>query len=128
MILSVDPADPTPVYQQIRTQVERMVASGALAAGGRLPTIRQLATDLGVAKGTVAKAYEALLHDGIVTSAGRHGTVVAMDRTEDPAARSAGLHDAARDYAVRVRQLDVDPGMAVDAFEQALEELAQPGA
>lgn len=64
MILEVDPADPTPVYEQLRAQIVQMVAAGTLTAGTRLPTIRQLATDLGIAKGTVARAYEALLRDG----------------------------------------------------------------
>jgi DNA-binding transcriptional MocR family regulator len=76
VIVHVDPADPTPVYEQLRAQVARMVAVGALAPGTQLPTIRQLASDLGLAKGTVAKAYEALLRDGVVESAGRRGTIV----------------------------------------------------
>jgi GntR family transcriptional regulator len=123
VILSVDPDDPTPVYQQIRGQIQRMVASGTLTAGTRLPTIRQLATDLGLAKGTVAKAYEALLHDGIVTAAGRHGTVIAPHRPTDPATRTAELHAAARDYAIAVHQLDIDPDTAVAALVDAMDDL-----
>lgn len=123
MILSVDPDDPTPVYQQIRSQIQRMVASGALTAGTRLPTIRQLATDLGLAKGTVARAYEALLHDGIVTSGGRHGTAIAPDRTPDPATRTAELHAAARHYAVSVHQLGIDPDTAITALIGAMSNL-----
>lgn len=123
MILSVDPDDPTPVYQQIRGQIQRMVASGTLTVGTRLPTIRQLATDLGLAKGTVAKAYEALLHDGLVTAAGRHGTVVAPHRITDPATRTAELHAAARDYAITVHQLGIDPGTAAAALADAMDDL-----
>ncbi len=52
MIIAVDPDHPLPVYEQVREQVVRMVAAGTLQAGVRLPTIRQLAQDLGLAKGT----------------------------------------------------------------------------
>lgn len=123
MILSVDTDDPTPVYQQIRSQIQHMVASGTLTAGTRLPTIRQLATDLGLAKGTVAKAYEALLHDGLVTAARRHGTAIAPHRTTDPATRTAELHAAARNYAVTIHQLGTDHDTAVAALVDAMNEL-----
>jgi DNA-binding transcriptional regulator YhcF (GntR family) len=122
VILNVDPSDPTPVYEQIRGQVTRMVVAGTLTAGTRLPTIRQLAVDLGLAKGTVAKAYESLLRDGIVESAGRRGTVVA-DHEPDPASRDAGLQEAARAYAVRVRQLGAGSDEAVAVLRAALDEL-----
>ena len=77
MILRVDASSPVPVYEQLRAQISTMVASGTLAAGTQLPTIRQLATDLGLAKGTVNKAYDELLRAGVVTSDGRRGTRVA---------------------------------------------------
>lgn len=123
MIIEVDPGDPTPVYEQIRAQVVRMVASGTLASGARLPTIRQLASDLGLAKGTVAKAYETLLRDGIVVSAGRLGTVVAPTARTDDAVRDDGVQRAAQAFAVSLRQLGVDRAAALAALDAALEEL-----
>ena len=56
MMLRVDSTLPLPVYEQIREQVVRMVTAGTLTPGTRMPTIRQLASDLELAKGTVAKA------------------------------------------------------------------------
>ena len=64
MLLSVDPTAPLPVYEQIRSQIATMVASGTLEPGDRLPTIRQLCDDLGLAKATVSKAYELLIREG----------------------------------------------------------------
>lgn len=61
VIVQVDPSSPVPVYEQIRAQIDMMIATGTLAEGTKLPTIRQLAGDLGVAKGTAAKAYQALV-------------------------------------------------------------------
>ncbi len=116
MILEVDARDPTPVYEQIRAQMVRMVAAGTLPPGTRLPTIRQLATDLGVAKGTVAKAYEALLRDDVVRSSGRNGTVINERVVPDEARRDRELLEAARTYAVRVRQLGIDRDAATAAF------------
>ena len=102
-----------------------MVAAGTLASGARLPTIRQLASDLGLAKGTVAKAYDTLLRDGIVVSAGRHGTVVAPTARPDDAAREDGIRRAAQTFAVSLRQLGVDRATALAALDAALHELGE---
>lgn len=130
MIVEVDPGDPTPVYEQIRAQLARMIATGLLASGAQLPTIRQLAADLGLAKGTVAKAYEALLADGLVEAAGRRGTVVA-DRAPTSRHRSeaaaADLARAARAYAIVVHQLGVDRTAAITMLDRELATFDRPG-
>lgn len=76
MRFTVDPGTRTPVFQQICDQVVRSVRDGVLTPGTRLPTVRQLATDLGVAANTVAKAYRQLEAEGHVETRGRGGTVV----------------------------------------------------
>lgn len=83
LALSVDPTSALPVFEQIQTQLVDQVASGALAAGARLPSVRGLADELGVAAGTVAKAYRALEQEGFVVTAGRNGTVVADQRVQE---------------------------------------------
>ena len=77
VILEVDPRSAVPPYEQLRQQVTALVRAAVLTSGTRLPAIRQLANDLGLAGGTVARAYRELENDGIVTTHGRHGTVVA---------------------------------------------------
>jgi GntR family transcriptional regulator len=74
--VEVDLAAGVPPYEQIRLQVLAHVASGRLRAGDRLPTIRDLATDLGVAAGTVARAYRELESACVVVTRRRTGTVV----------------------------------------------------
>jgi DNA-binding transcriptional regulator YhcF (GntR family) len=97
VILQIDPDSAVPPYEQLRQQVTALVLGGALAPGARLPAIRQLAKDLGLAGGTVARAYRELESDGVVTTHGRHGTVVAgPPRRASPAPE---LLDAARSYA-----------------------------
>lgn len=89
--LEVDLASGVPPYEQIRSQVLAHAAAGRLRAGDRLPTIRALATDLGVAAGTVARAYRELEASGVVTTRRRTGTVVAdgAPATDDALGRSA---------------------------------------
>jgi DNA-binding transcriptional regulator YhcF (GntR family) len=95
--LEVDPSSPVPPYEQLRQQITALVLAGALARGDRLPSIRQLANDLGIAGGTVARAYRELETDGVVATHGRHGTVI-----EGPPRGPApppDLLEAARSYA-----------------------------
>lgn len=97
MILEIDTNSTVAPYEQLRQQVTALVLAGGLAPGDRLPSIRQLANDLGVAGGTVARAYRELESDGVVATRGRHGTVV-----EGPPRRPAppaDLIQAARSYA-----------------------------
>lgn len=75
-LITVDLRDATPPYEQIRAQVASLIAVGQLADGARLPTVRALASDLGVATGTVARAYKELEASGLIESRRRLGTVV----------------------------------------------------
>src|SRR6478752_8051391 len=70
----LDPAASEPPYEQLRTQIAARVASGELAAGTRLPTVRALAGELRLAVNTVARVYRELETDGVVVTEGRRGT------------------------------------------------------
>ena len=116
--ITVDPSSGVPPYEQIRSQVEVLVRVGHLRPGDALPTIRQLAHDLGLAPGTVARAYRELESDGLVQSRRRGGTVV-LEPSAQAASRSqreARLQAAARDLVAAARALGVD----LDAVESAL--------
>ena len=75
--ISVDLRSATPPYEQIRSQISSLIATGALPAGSRLPTVRSLAADLGIATGTVGRAYKELEAAGLIESRRRNGTIVA---------------------------------------------------
>ncbi|GAC1654673.1 MAG: GntR family transcriptional regulator [Vulcanimicrobiaceae bacterium] len=77
LFLAVDPELGSAPFQQIIDQVQAFIERGDLLAGDPLPTVRQLAGDLGVAPNTVARAYSELQDAGWLTSAGRRGTHVA---------------------------------------------------
>lgn len=89
--VTVDTASTEPPFEQVRRQIADGAASGALAAGHQLPTVRQLAADLGLAANTVAKAYRALEADGVVETHGRGGTLVATRRIGDTDAGDAAV-------------------------------------
>lgn len=116
----VDPGSPTPPYEQIRAQIATMIEAGTLPAGTQLPTIRQLAADLGLAANTVARAYRELEAQGWVISRVRHGTTVAP---RPPLARAdvrRRLREAAQTYAQLARQLGIDPDEAFETVRSAL--------
>lgn len=126
MMLHVDPAAPMPAYEQIRSQIARCVATGQLRAGQRLPSIRQLALDLGVAKATVSRAYEELERDAVVRADRRLGTVVS-DAAPDPEAAARALRVAAHDFAIAAHQSGADERAAIEAVRAALRDLRRLG-
>ena len=65
MIVEIDPGSMIPPYEQLRAQIAELVLAGALAPGARLPAVRQHAADLGVAPGTIARAYRELERGGL---------------------------------------------------------------
>jgi GntR family transcriptional regulator len=121
VIIEVDTGDPMPPYEQIRSQVATMIASRVLTTGDRLPPVRQLAADLGLAVNTVARAYRELESEGLVVGRVRHGTTVAPGPPKLPPAEvRRRLADAARTYAVTVGQLGVPAADAERAVREQL--------
>jgi GntR family transcriptional regulator len=116
-MLVVDPGSPVPPYEQLREQVTALVLAGVLGAGDRLPSIRQLAADLGLAGGTVARAYRELEADGVVMTRGRHGTTVAGPPTG--AGPPPELLAAARRYAVQAARTGTGLDEALTAVRVA---------
>ncbi len=81
MDLVVDPHSSIPPYEQVRLGVIGLIDAGSLAAEDRLPTVRELAAELGLANNTVAKAYRELEMSGVTETRGRNGTFVAARLT-----------------------------------------------
>lgn len=116
LVVEVDTTDPTPPFEQIRRQLEHLVAAGLLAPGTRLPPVRQLAADLGLAPGTVARAYSELESAGVLTTRRGGGTTVAPRAVSDPVAQEPGggparesaLAAAAATYVRTARELGAD--------------------
>jgi len=80
VLFHIDPHSEVPIYLQIVNQVKRAVASGVLVPGDRLPTVRQLAVDLTINPNTVAKAYQELEREGVISTVPRRGTFVSQKK------------------------------------------------
>jgi DNA-binding transcriptional regulator YhcF (GntR family) len=92
----LDASDGRPPFEQLRVQIARRAASGDLPPGTRLPTVRAMAAQLGLAVNTVARTYKELEADGVVVTEGRRGTFVTGSTagSSDEAARAAAAYVA----------------------------------
>ncbi|WP_412543640.1 GntR family transcriptional regulator [Longispora sp. K20-0274] len=116
MIVTLVPDGPVPPFEQLRAQILDQVRTGTLPVGTRLPTVRALAEELGIAPNTVARAYRELEHDGVLETRGRNGTFV----TAFGDAAQRRVQEAAAEYAATVRRLGVDPDEALRLAASAL--------
>jgi DNA-binding transcriptional regulator YhcF (GntR family) len=73
VFLSIEPGSDVPLYLQLRNQIVDALVRGELVEGDRLPSVRQLAVDLGINLHTVNKAYKALEREGYLRIQGRRG-------------------------------------------------------
>ena len=79
MEIVIDTSDSVPVFAQLINQIKKAVLSGELSAGAALPSIRQLANDMGLNHNTVAKAYRLLERDAVIETKGYRGTFIHPD-------------------------------------------------
>lgn len=112
----IDAASAVPPFEQLRAQLAERIRSAAMAPGERLPTVRRLADDLGLAVNTVARAYRELEAEGLVETRGRNGTVVSWSQESG----TRELEQAAAAFAARARSLGVAPEAARLLIDRAL--------
>lgn len=79
MIIKIDMASDVPIYEQLRNEIVKGIGRGELSDGESLPSVRQLAEDLGVNNMTVSKAYQLLKAEGFLETDRRRGTVVRLE-------------------------------------------------
>ncbi len=116
MRIHIDAASKVPLFEQLRAGIFEQVRSGKLIAETKVPTVRGLAKELGIAPHTVAKAYKELESQGVIETRGRLGTFIASggDPTEDNAAR------AAMAYVSELRALGLSDTKARELVDAAL--------
>lgn len=110
----IDPTDGTAVYEQIVRQVVDGTTTGLLVAGEKLPTVRALAADVGLAVNTIAKAYRELEMRGAIETRGRAGTFV-TGQTRDRDAMAA-----AHEYVLKARALGLSESETLAQVRRAL--------
>jgi GntR family transcriptional regulator len=121
--ITVDLSQAEPPYEQVRAQLAGLITSGRLLPGDRLPTVRALAADLGLAPNTVARAFKELEAAGLVETRRRTGTVVATGQHTVDAAVAA----LAAQFAGAARAAGLAETQALDLVRSALRTRFQPG-
>jgi DNA-binding transcriptional regulator YhcF (GntR family) len=120
--LVVDTTSPIPPYEQLRGQLTELIRHGVLAAGDRLPPVRQLAADLGLAAGTVARAYRELEQAELVRSRRGAGTRVTMaSPPTSPSERGTELAARAAVYVADARLLGATDDELLAAVRTAVD-------
>ncbi|ACZ87750.1 GntR family transcriptional regulator [Streptosporangium roseum] len=115
-MIVIDAASPVPPFEQLRAQLARQIQDRTLAVGARLPTIRHLAADLGLAVNTVGRAYRELEEAGLIETRGRAGSFVAAAGEEG----RERARRAAADYAAVIASVGIDAGEAIRIVQAAL--------
>jgi DNA-binding transcriptional regulator YhcF (GntR family) len=122
-LLVLDPRSSMPPYEQVRSQLAAAIEGGGMLAATRLPTVRRLASDLGLAVNTVARAYRELELAGLIETRGRQGTFVA-----GPPSQTRELAvQAAREYLGQMHDLGFGNAEAVAIVRHEAEIATEPG-
>jgi DNA-binding transcriptional regulator YhcF (GntR family) len=115
-MIVIDADSPVPPFEQLRAQFARQIHDRTLAVGHRLPTIRSLAADLGLAVNTVARAYRELEEAGLIETRGRAGSFVSATGEEG----RERARRAAADYAAVIASVGIEPTEAIRIVQAAL--------
>ena len=122
MLITLNPDADVPVFQQIHNEIVLAIARGQLLAGEKLDPVRHVAADIGINPATVKHAYDLLVADGLVETAGRSGSIVR------PGAHSAAQEQQVRQRLRRVAALARAQGFSAEELhgylDSALKELA----
>lgn len=82
-LISINYRDPRPIYEQVRDSLRRLILSGTMKSGERLPSVRDLSSTLTVNPNTVQRAYRELESEGYIYSVPGKGSFVADDKQID---------------------------------------------
>ena len=90
-MLSLDYRDPRPIYEQVKDNLRRLMVTGVIGEGEKLPSVRSLASSLAINPNTIQRAYEALEEEGYVYSVAGKGSFVAPNAGVDQGRRDSLL-------------------------------------
>jgi len=125
-MVALDFRSKEPIYRQIVNQIQDRLGSGELVPGQQLPTVRQLAADLGVNFNTVARAYRLLDEQGAISTQHGRGTY-ALGRRSGARPRRSKLERLARGFAREAARLGFRPEQVAETIGYVLEEWDQRG-
>ncbi|MDP6633489.1 MAG: GntR family transcriptional regulator [Phycisphaerae bacterium] len=122
--LQINPNSGVPVYRQVMEQIRYYIASGLLAPGSKLPSIRSMATSLAVNPTTIVKAYTELQHAGVVEMKQGKGAFIAEAAGAPPAAQlREALEQLARQLAVEAAQMGASAELVMKVVQEELQKV-----
>jgi GntR family transcriptional regulator len=126
MFDSIDPKSALPMYRQITNQIRWRVAAGVFAPGDKLPSVRELASQLLVNPNTIAKVYRDLERDGLLETRRGDGTYISSDAIALAASeRTRIIEEQLRSTARDARAFGLSEQAAMELFRRVLSEMAQ---
>jgi len=117
MLITLNPDADAPVFQQIHDEIVLAIARGQLFDGDKLDPVRQVAADIGINPATVKHAYDLLVADGLVETAGRSGSIVR------PAAHPPAQEQQVRQRLCRVATLARAQGFSTEELHGYLDSI-----
>ena len=114
MFITLNPESDVPVFQQIHDEIVLAIAHGQLSDGDKLDPVRRVAKDIGINPATVKKAYDLLVSEGLVETAGRSGSIVR------PGSRTASQEKQLNEQLSRVVALARAQGFSPDELHTHL--------
>jgi len=122
--IRIDVGSSVPAYRQVANALRALLVAGSFPVGAPLPTVRQLAVDLGVHHNTIAEAYRVLADEGWLILRRRHGAIV-LDRsrpTPPPEARTS-LVQRLRELTAEAQATGLSPGVIAGSMRSVATQL-----
>lgn len=124
-VIRIDLGSPVPAYRQIANALRALLVAGSFTVGETLPTVRQLAIDLGLHHNTIAEAYRLLAEEGWLDLRRRHGAIV-LDRSRPRPSREVqpSLVQRLKELTAEAQAAGLAPGVIADSMRAVAAELA----
>ena len=126
MIIKINTLSQIPLYLQLRNQIVKGIGKGELTEGESLPTVRQMAADLGINTMTVSKAYQLLKAEGFIETDRKKGSVVCIPEEEYPTQQAAfeeKLEDELELLTAEAKIRGMDKGQFIQFCQHIFEEM-----
>ena len=125
-MLHLDYRDPRPIYEQIRQEFMRLILSGAIAPGEKLPSVRELAAEAGINPNTVQRAFSELEREGLIYTQRATGKYVTENEADIKSAREALARTQVADFLRAMQSLGFSVGdviVLLQSFNESEEEI-----
>ena len=124
MFIRIEPSSSVPIYRQIADQIRYQIAAGILKEGDKVPSVRELASQLAVNQNTILKVYNELCRENILKIERGEGTFVSSGKQNIPMdERKEMVAGPLREAAVLAIQLDIPIEQAADLFREEFEKI-----